>query len=58
MDRPRKLEESRDGVELDWPALAQMDDDNCWLVALPYRGISAILSLLRYAEWRARWRPA
>jgi hypothetical protein len=34
-----------------------MDDDQCWLVALPYRGLSVILSLLRYAEWRARWRP-
>lgn len=58
MDSRRKhITESAEGVELDWQALAQMDDENCWLVALPYRAISVILSLLRYAEWRARWRP-
>lgn len=55
--RPKQIAESRDGVELDWQALDAMDDDQCWLVALPYRGLSVILSLLRYAGWRARWRP-
>lgn len=52
----KRYVESADAVELDWQALGEMDQGGCYLVALPWSGLSVLLSLLRYAEWRARWR--
>jgi len=52
----KRYVESADAVELDWAALAEMDQGGCYLVALPWAGLSVLLSLLRYAQWRARWR--
>lgn len=52
----KRYVESADAVELDWQALGEMDQGDCYLVALPWAGLSVLLSLLRYAEWRARWR--
>jgi hypothetical protein len=53
----RRYVETADAVQLDWQALGEMDQGGCYLVSLSWAGLSVLLSLLRYATWRARWRP-
>jgi len=49
-----------DAIDLDWEASKTMFSDadgtnECMLVALPWRAISTVISVLRYAEYWALW---